>query len=102
MKPWDPPNEHLYSQLDDLLDDWRALYRPAFEGIRVLGTRWSLKSYELREFLARNRVPYQWIDVEVFGNDLETKQFLEYLGSESASLSVVLFPDGTRLLESVP
>ena len=63
MKPWDPPTEHLYPQLDDLLDDWRASYRPAFEGIRVLGTRWSPKSYELRDFLARNRVPYQWIDI---------------------------------------
>jgi len=102
MKPWDPPTEHLYPQLDDLLDDWRASYRPVFEGIRVLGTRWSPKAYELREFLARNRVPYQWIDVELSANDPETKQLLEYLGPESASLPVVLFPDGTRLLESVP
>src|SRR5437868_10161244 len=102
MKPWDPPTEHLYPQLDDLLDDWRASYRPAFEGIRVLGTRWSPKSYELREFLARNRVPYQWIDVELSANDPETKRLLEYLGPEAASLPVVLFPDGTRLLESVP
>src|SRR5215468_9367680 len=102
MKPWDPPAEHLYPQLDDLLDDWRASYRPAFEGIRVLGTRWSPKAYELRDFLARNRVPYQWIDVELSANDRETKQLLEYLGPESASLPVVLFPDGTRLLESVP
>src|SRR5205814_386789 len=102
MKPWDPPNEPLYPQLDDLLDDWRASYRPAFEGIRVLGTRWSPKAYELREFLARNRVPYQWIDVELSANDPETKQLLEYLGPESASLPVVLFPDGTKLLESVP
>ena len=44
MKPWDPPADHLYPQLDDLLDDWRASYRPAFEGIRVLGTRWSPRS----------------------------------------------------------
>src|SRR6476620_1223975 len=102
MKPWDPPTEHLYPQLDDLLDDWRALYRPAFEGIRVLGTRWSPKAYELRDFLARNRVPYQWIDVELSANDAETNQLLEYLGPEAASLPVVLFPDGTRLLESVP
>src|SRR5437763_6497139 len=102
MKPWDPPAEHLYPQLDDLLDDWRASYRPAFEGIRVLGTRWSPKAYELREFLARNRVPYQWIDVELSANDSETKRLLEYLGPEAASLPVVLFPDGTRLLESVP
>ncbi len=72
MKPWDPPAEHLYPQLNDLLDDWQASYRPAFEGIRVLGTRWSPRSYELRDFLARNHVPYQWIDVELSANDPET------------------------------
>ena len=66
MKPWDPPTEHLYPQLNDLLDDWRASYRPAYDGIRVLGTRWSPRCYELRDFLARNRVPYQWVDVEYF------------------------------------
>jgi thioredoxin reductase (NADPH) len=102
LKPWDPPAEHLYPQLDDLLDDWRASYKPTFEGIRVLGTRWSPRAYELRDFLARNRVPYQWIDVEHSANDPETKQLLEYLGPEAGSLPLVLFPDGTRLLESAP
>jgi thioredoxin reductase (NADPH) len=102
MKPWDPPTEHLYPQLDDLLDDWRASHHPGFDGIRVLGTRWSPKSYELRDFLARNRVPYQWIDVELSANDPETKRLLEFLGSEASSLPIVLFPDGTKLLESVP
>jgi thioredoxin reductase (NADPH) len=102
LKPWDPPAEHLYPQLDDLLDDWQASYRPAFEGIRVLGTRWSPRSYELRDFLARNRVPYQWIDVEASANDPDTKRLLEALGPEASSLPVVLFPDGTKLLDSVP
>jgi thioredoxin reductase (NADPH) len=102
LKPWDPPAEHLYPQLDDLLDDWRASYRPAFEGIRVLGTRWSPRSYELRDFLARNRVPYQWIDAELSANDPETKRLLDALGPEAASLPVVLFPDGTKLLEGAP
>jgi len=102
MKPWDPPTEHLYPQLDDLLDDWKASYRPSFEGIRVLGTRWSPRSYELRDFLARNHVPYQWIDVELSANDPETKRLLEVLGTETANLPIVLFPDGTKLLESVP
>ena len=102
LKPWDPPAEHLYPQLDDLLDDWQASYRPTFEGIRVLGTRWSPRSYELRDFLARNRVPFQWIDVEVSANDLETKQLLEALGPDATNLPVVLFPDGTKLLDSVP
>src|SRR5437660_5632960 len=102
MKPWDPPAERLYPQLDDLLDDWQASYRPVFEGIRVLGTRWSPKSYELRDFLARNHVPYQWIDVELSANDPETKRLLEILGPEVSNLPVVLFPDGTKLLESLP
>ena len=102
LKPWDPPADHLYPQLDDLLDDWRASYRPAFEGIRVLGTRWSPRCYELRDFLARNHVPYQWIDVELSAGDPETKRLLDVLGSEAASLPVVLFPDGTKLLEGVP
>jgi thioredoxin reductase (NADPH) len=92
----------LYPPLDDLLDDWRAAYRPVFEGIRVLGTRWSPRCYELRDFLARNHVPYQWIDAEVAANDPETKRLLEALGPETASLPVVLFPDGTKLLEGVP
>ncbi len=102
LKPWDPPAEHLYPQLDDLLEDWQATYRPAFEGIRVLGTRWSPRSYDLRDFLARNHVPYQWIDVEISANDPETKRLLEALGPEAANLPVVLFPDGTKLLESLP
>jgi thioredoxin reductase (NADPH) len=102
MKPWDPPADHLYPPLDDLLDDWKASYRPSFEGIRVLGTRWSPRSYELRDFLARNHVPYQWIDVELSANDPETKRLLEALGAEAASLPVVLFPDGTKILETVP
>ncbi len=102
MKPWDPPEDHLYPQLDDLLDDWRASYRPAFEGIRVLGTRWSPRSYELRDFLARNHVPYQWIDVELSANDPETKGLLDVLGPEASNLPVVLFPDGTKLLEGAP
>ncbi|MGB8014073.1 MAG: FAD-dependent oxidoreductase [Terriglobales bacterium] len=102
MKPWDPPSEHLYPQLDDLLDDWLASYRPAFQGIRVLGTRWSPRCYELRDFLARSHVPYQWIDVEGSANDPETQRLLEALGQDAADLPVVLFTDGTKLLNSAP
>jgi thioredoxin reductase (NADPH) len=102
LKPWDPPAQNLYPQLNDLLDDWQASYRPAYQGIRVLGTRWSPRCYELRDFLARNHVPYQWIDVESSVNDQETKRLLDALGPEATSLPVVLFPDGTKLLESLP
>jgi thioredoxin reductase (NADPH) len=102
MKPLDPPTEHLYPQLDDMLDDWQASYHPAFQGIRVLGTRWSPRSYELRDFLARSHVPYQWIDVEGSANDPETKRLLEALGADAAELPVVLFPDGGKLLNGAP
>jgi thioredoxin reductase (NADPH) len=102
MKPWDPPTEHLYPQIDDLLDDWKAYHHPPYSGMRVLGTRWSPKSYELRDFLARNHVPYQWIDAEISATDPETKLLLEALGPDSTNLPIALFTDGTKLLECTP
>src|SRR6201996_3266696 len=63
-KPWDPPEERLYPVLNDLLDDWKAGYRPVFEGLRVIGHRWSLRDHEVRSFLSCNHVPYRWIDVD--------------------------------------
>src|ERR1035438_2435686 len=76
MKPWDPPDEYLYPVIDDLLDDWLAQYKPPFEGLRVLGSRWSPKSYDLREFLARNRISYRWLDVEADDREGEVKRLL--------------------------
>ena len=99
MKPWDPPEEKLFPALDDLLHDWTSTYRPAYEGIRVLGTRWSNRSYELRDFLARNQVPFQWIDVELAQTDPEVGGLLRSLGPEAESLPLILFPDGARLAE---
>ena len=64
MKPWDPPEEHLYPILNDLLDDWWASFKPPYEGIKVIGMRWSPRSYEVKHFLARYGIPYQWIDIE--------------------------------------
>jgi thioredoxin reductase (NADPH) len=99
MKPWDPPEEKLYPALDDLLHDWTSTFRPPYEGIRVLGTRWSNRSYELRDFLARNQVPYQWIDVELAESDPEVRGLVNSLGQEAQSLPLILFPDGARLSE---
>ena len=99
MKPWDPPEEKLYPVLDDLLGDWTSSYRPPYEGIRVLGTRWSTRSYELRDFLARNQVPYQWIDIEIAQSDPEVHSLVSSLGPEAENLPLILFPDGTRLAE---
>jgi len=64
MKPWDPPEERLYGVVDDLLDDWQASYHPVFEGVRVIGHQWSPQSSEIRDFLGRNFVPHQWLNVE--------------------------------------
>ena len=99
MKPWDPPEEKLFPALDDLLHDWAAQFHPLYDGIRVLGTRWSSRSYELRDFLGRNQVPYQWIDVEVASTDPEVRRLIESLGPEAETLPLILFPDGERLAE---
>jgi thioredoxin reductase (NADPH) len=64
LKPWDPPEEKLYPVLDDLLDDWLAHYEPPFEGVRVIGHRWSARSHDVKDFLAGNHVPFHWLDVE--------------------------------------
>src|SRR5438128_787581 len=97
LKPWDPPEEHLYPVLDDLLEDWMASFRPPFEGVRVLGTRWSPHSYAIRDFLARNQAPYQWIDVETAEHIAEVRRLVEAVGAEASSLPMVLFPDGSSL-----
>jgi thioredoxin reductase (NADPH) len=98
LKPWDPPEENLYPVLDDLLDDWRADYRPPFEGIRLLGSRWSAASHNIKDFLARNHVPYQWLDVEAADRDAEVRTLIDSLDQEEVQhLPVVIFPDGQRL-----
>jgi len=99
LKPWDPPEEQLYPVLDDLLDDWMGSFRPPFEGVRVLGTRWSPHSYAIRDFLTRNQAPYQWIDVEMAGQVAEVRRLVEAAGAESSTLPKVLFPDGTSLAD---
>lgn len=99
LKPWDPPEQNLYPVLDDLLEDWQAGYRPPLAGLRVLGERWSPRSYELREFLARHQVPFRWLDVEKADRDSEVQSALRALGSDVGRLPAILFPEGTHLLE---
>jgi len=99
LKPWSPPEQQLFPVLDDLLNDWYAGYHPPFEGIRLLGTRWSSKSYDLRSFLARNHVPYQWLDADVANRDPEIERALNNLPAEGTKLPVVFFPDGNWMAE---
>lgn len=96
LKPWDPPAERLYPVLNDLLDEWWASYRPAFRGIRVIGYQYSPKSHELKDFLAGNLLPYQWLDAE---QNMEAAQLLELQGIPYKSLPAVLFEDGTALAD---
>lgn len=95
MKPWDPPEQNLYPVLDDLLGDWVATVPVPFDGIRVAGTLWSAKSHQVKDFLARNRIPYRWMDIEV---DDEARALVESLEAEQRLLPVVFFPDGTHLI----
>jgi thioredoxin reductase (NADPH) len=95
LKPWDPPDQRLYPVLDDLLSDWTAHVRLPFDGIRVAGARWSPQSYKVKEFLSRNRVPYQWIDVD---RDASMRELVANLTGGVTRLPVVLFPDGSHLI----
>ena len=99
LKPWDPPDRNLYPVLDDLLDHWGASYRPPFEGIRVIGTRWSRHCYEMREFLARNQIPYQWLDIESAERDAETARTIAAHREGLNRLPVVLLTDGATLVD---
>ncbi len=99
LKPWDPPEEKLYPVLDDLLSDWQAGYRPPFTGIRIVGDRWSPDGHTLRDFLARNQVPYRWLDVET---DDEAKTLVEGEHIEPERLPLVIFEDGERLEKPTP
>lgn len=93
MKPWAPPEERLYPVLDDLLDDWDRTNQ-RFDGVRVVGNRWSERSYATRIFLARNHVHYQWLELE---RDAEAQRLHELFRPTGGALPLVLLPDGTAL-----
>jgi thioredoxin reductase (NADPH) len=93
LKPWDPPEQQLYPVLDDLLDAFAATERPAFEGVRVVGHRWSLPSNDVKEFLASNGVPFEWLDVE----GEPARRLLEAARATDDDLPVVVAPSGRVL-----
>ena len=95
-KPWDPPEEKLYPVLDDLLEAWKQGYRPPFEGIRVVGMRWSPTDHAVRDFLSRNRIQYKWLDPETTP---DAAALLKEKGLDDAKLPVVVFGDGTAIVQ---
>jgi len=94
LKPWDPPEEKLYPVLTDLLEQWRAGQRPSFEGIRVVGNRWSPATHRAKDFLARNNIPYLWLDVE---QHPDAAALLQAAAIDTGDLPALFFPDGTTL-----
>ena len=92
VKPWDPPEEKLYPVIDGLLDDWLNTYRPDFKGIKVIGYQYSGVSHEIKDFLAGNLVPYQWMDIQIT-EDAENLLSLNNLTVKD--LPVVFFEDGS-------
>jgi thioredoxin reductase (NADPH) len=95
MKPWDPPEERLYPVLDDLLSDWLVSVPVPYDGIRVAGTLWSASSHDVKEFLARSQIPYQWLDIE---RDSEARELVESSSEGRPQLPAVFFPDGNTLM----
>jgi thioredoxin reductase (NADPH) len=93
-KPWDPPEEHLYPAVDDLLDSWHAEYRPEVTGLRLLGYQWSPRSHEVKDFLASNLIPYRWLDAE---RDVDAKRLLEVMQVSSGELPAVVLENGSVL-----
>lgn len=99
LKPWHPPEENLYPILNDLLDDWLLKFQPPFVGIRVVGNRWSPESHQVKDFLARNQMSYQWLDID---RNQEACDLLNQVSANSNSarqLPLVLFPDGSQLIK---
>jgi len=99
LKPWDPPEEKLYPVLDDMLEGWRTEFRPGYGGIRVIGERWSKQCHRVRDFLARNQVPYHFLDVE---SSAEARELVSVDGGEASPLPLVILPGGTRLSRPEP
>jgi thioredoxin reductase (NADPH) len=95
-KPWDPPEEKLYPVLDDLLESWKQGYKAPYEGIRVIGLRWSPTDHAVRDFLSRNRIEYKWLDPDTMP---EAVDLLKEKGLDDAKLPVVLFGDGTAMVQ---
>ena len=96
MKPWDPSEDKLYPVIDDLLDDWMANRPAPFDGIKVAGSVWSPQTHDVKDFLARNHVPYRFLDIE---RDKDAVAMVEAATGGEARLPVIVFPDGSVLTQ---
>jgi len=94
MKPWHPPEQKLYPIIDELLDSWSRAVRVASDAIRVVGTLWSSGSHETKDFLARNGIPYRWLDMD---RDAEARALVETVPAEARKLPLLFFHDGAVL-----
>ena len=94
LKPWDPPEEKLYPILDDVLSDWQAHVGTPFDGIRVLGATWSPSTYEVKKFLARNEIPYRYLNIE---RDEDAAKVVEAASDGQPELPLVLLADDTQM-----
>src|SRR6185312_5147164 len=94
LKPWDPPEEKLYPVVDSLLEAWLSADDRPVEELKVVGHRWSARSSEVREFLARNQVPYRWYP----SDEPEGKRLLDAAKADGMTLPVVITPDGEALV----
>jgi thioredoxin reductase (NADPH) len=95
-KPWDPPGEKLYPVLDDLLDNWQSDYKPGFTGLKLVGYQFSPRSHELKDFLAGNLMPYQWLDIE---HDPDAQALLDLHGLKHKDLPVAILEGGVALVQ---
>ncbi|HTE68659.1 MAG TPA: FAD-dependent oxidoreductase [Actinomycetes bacterium] len=95
LKPWDPPEEKLYPVVDELIELWRVAGDKPVTETQLVGHRWSARSFELREFLARNSVPYRWLSVE----QPEGQALLEAAGLDATSIPLVVTPAGDSLVD---
>ncbi|TXF88500.1 response regulator [Neolewinella aurantiaca] len=93
LKPWNPPEEKLFPVLNELLEDWKLSYRPGFQGVKVVGYQYSPKSHNIKDWLASNLKPYQWVDAQ----SEKGQELLQLHNCENKELPFVVLESGDAL-----
>jgi thioredoxin reductase (NADPH) len=94
LKPWDPPEEKLYPIVDSLIEMWQTTDEQPVSRTQVVGHRWSAPSFEIRDFLALNSVPYRWLTSE----EPEGQRLLAAAGVDETAIPLVVTPGGDHLV----